>query len=373
MGPKRTVSARRGTVSSADSPVDHQAIEKRAAAWLAQRDGDDWSSEDDARLAAWLNEATAHRVAFLRLESVWEGALRARALSSLPPGVVPSSAEWRRTPYFQGLGLATSRASPRRRIWRPSVIAACIVLIAGLGSAGYFLHWFGPGNVYSTSIGAISSVALADGSVVTLNTASRIRIEFEPKERRVVLEKGEAYFAVKKNPARPFVVIAGNQRIVDLGTHFSVRRDPSGIRVVVTEGVVRLESPSVLPRPSGAGLPMSSPPGLPAIGVPLRAGTVALMKDGDLLVHKESIHEAEQLVSWREGYLTFQNTTLADAVAEFNRYSVRQIKIADPQVADIRISGTFRPTNYEAFVRLLHEGYGINVHETGEGITLSNE
>lgn len=250
---------------------------------------------------------------------------------------------------------------------------ASILLIVGLGISGYTFNWFGPGSVYSTSVGDISSVPLADGSMVTLNTASRVRVEFEPKERRIILERGEAYFDVRKNPARPFIVLAGNQRIVDVGTQFSVRRGPTGVQVVVTEGTVRVESPRAGRRPSNGRVAAPLSQDLADIDVPLSAGTIALAQDGDLLVRKESIREAEEMVSWRKGYLNFQDTTLAEAVAEFNRYNARHMKIEDPQVAGIRISGKFRPTNYQAFVRLLHDGYDINVRETDAGITLSKE
>jgi transmembrane sensor len=360
-------------VDSAGGPANHRAIEECAARWLARRDGDEWSAEDEARLTAWLNEATAHRVALLRLENVWDGARRARALSAFPPGVVPPASKWRRSPFFHPFGSVIARKSPRLRFsgWRTA--AAGLMLMAALGTLAHIFHWFGPAGVYSTPVGVISSVPLPDGSGVTLNTASRIRVEFEPKARLVVLEKGEAYFAVKRNPARPFIVIAGDQRIVDLGTQFSVRRDPAGLRVIVTEGTVKL----VAPRPSAldsiGSFPLSRLPLPVDIGVPLSAGTVATAHAGDLLVHKESIREAEAMVSWREGYLTFDDTTLATAVAEFNRYNVRQIVIEGQEVAGIRISGTFRPTDSEAFVRLLHEGYAIDVHQTGEKITLRKE
>jgi transmembrane sensor len=360
-------------VTDAGTPLDHLAIEERAAAWLARRDGGDWSSEDDASLAGWLNEATAHRVAFLRLENVWEGARRARALAlstTVPAGSVPSADEWRQSPYFQAPGPAIRSASQHRVRWWPAA-AACVALIAGLGTAGYLFDWFAPGSVYSTPVGGISSIPLSDGSVVTLNTASRIRVEFEPKARRVVLEKGEAYFVVKRNAARAFIVIAGEQRIVDVGTQFSVRRDLTETQVVVTEGTVRFESAQTRAQSGSGGLPSAAPVTLAGIDVPLSAGSIALARDGDLLVQKESVRQAEDMVSWRKGYLTFRDTTLADAVAEFNRYNARRITIADPAVAGIRISGTFRPTNYQAFVRLLHDGYAIDVQEADGGISLS--
>jgi transmembrane sensor len=356
-----------------NAPFDHHAIEERAAAWLARRDSDEWTNEDQARLTEWLDRSTAHRVAFLRLESVWEGARRARALSSSSPGVVPPPKKLQESPFFQSIRPETSGSRSHRRSLHRWAVAAALLLAVGIGCMGYAFHWLAPGNAYSTSVGGISSIPLSDGTVVTLNTASRIRVEFEPNERRVVLERGEAYFAVQKNPARPFVVVAGDQRIVDVGTQFSVRRDPSGLRVVVTEGIVRLESPRAEIRSASGSIPVIVPKNLTEIDVPLTAGNVAFAQDGDLLVHKESIRQAEEMMSWRRGYLTFHDTTLADAVAEFNRYNVHHITIEDPQVAGIRISGTFRPTDYQAFVRLLHDGYSVDVRDTDEGITLNKE
>lgn len=358
-------------VTNTGRPVDHRAIEELAAAWLARRDGGDWSREDDAHLAEWLSEATAHRVAFLRLESAWEGARRGRTLSALPLGHVPAAGEWRQSPYFQGTRTAAAPAGQGVRRWWTAV--ACCLLAVAFAASGYIRGWLEPGNVYSTPVGVISSVALADGSVVTLNTGSAIRVQLAPKERRVILERGEAYFAVKRNPARPFIVVAGEQRIVDVGTQFAVRRNSAGIQVVVTEGAVRVESAPIDLHHAGGGPAAAASPAPPGIDVPLSAGSVAFARDGDVLVHKESVRETEEMVSWRQGYLTFRDTTLAHAVAEFNRYNVHRITIRDPGVAGIRISGTFRPTNFQAFVRLLHDGYGIDVRETGEGITLGKE
>src|SRR6185437_1560197 len=300
-----TRSPRSRTMAEHEAPFNHRAIEERAAAWLARRDGGEWTKEDDARLTDWLNESTAHRVAFLRLEAVWEGARRARALSSAPPGVVPPPGKWMESPFFPSIASRTPRGLRHRRSSLRWTIAASLLLFVGIGSVGYVLDWFAPGDVYTTSVGDVSSIPLADGSVVTLNTASRIRVEFAPKERRVILERGEAYFAVQRNAARPFVVIAGDHRIVDVGTQFSVVRVAVGLRVVVTEGMVRLESPRADVHPaSGAGFaqPLKSQ-SLAEMDVPLSAGAVAFAQNGDLLVHKETVRQAEDMMTWRKGYL----------------------------------------------------------------------
>lgn len=356
-----------------EASLNHRAIEERAAAWLARRDSGEWTQEDEARLTGWLDESTAHRVALLRLDAVWDGARRARVLSSAAPGLVPPRRKWMGSPFFPSIASQTPRAPRQRRSLLRWAIAASLLLTAGVASVGYVLDWFAPGDLYTTSVGDVASIPLADGSVVTLNTASRLRVEFAPNERRVILERGEAYFSVKRNAARPFVVVAGDHRIVDVGTQFSVRREPAGLRVVVTEGMVRLESPRAdVHSARGAGFAPRLKT-LAEMDVRLSAGAVAFAQNGDLLVQKESVRQAEDMMTWRNGYLTFHDTTLADAVAEFNRYNDHQITIEDPQTAGIRISGTFRPTDYQAFVRLLHDGYSVDVRDTNEGMTLSKD
>lgn len=358
---------------------DHKHLENQAAEFLALRDSGEWTASDQACLEQWLSAGTAHRVAFLRLEGAWEEARRLKALAAgRPPATTPPPGSWQ-TPFF------TSRAegadpSPgsatvgRQRIgsgrgWPRFSAAAAIVLGVALGAYYYLAP---RGNEYRTPVGEVASVPLRDGSSITLNTATALRVDLTPKERRVALELGEAFFVVAKDPSRPFVVEAGNRRVVAVGTQFSVRRDGGDVRVVVAEGTVRLESLDA--RPSAArgeingGLAAGS--ATPELAR-LTAGTIARATEGAVLIEEKSIPEVQQALSWRDGYLSFHDTTLAEAVAEFNRYNAHQIAIEDPKVAAIRISGTFRPTNYEAFVRLLESGYSIRSRTEGEETTLA--
>jgi transmembrane sensor len=213
---------------------------------------------------------------------------------------------------------------------------------------------------YSTAVGAVTSVPLDDGSKITLNTASEIHIELTSSERRVSLEKGEAFFAVAKDPKRPFIVHAGNKRIIAVGTQFSVRRSGQDVRVAVAEGKVRIESYG----PGGAANPQSAP---------LAAGSVASTSDSGIVVAQQSLTALQDDLSWRQGYLTFHDISLAEAVAEFNRYNTHRITIDDPKVAAIRISGTFRAVNYEAFVRVLDDGFHIHARTSGDETILARD
>lgn len=452
--------------------TSHKEIEDHAAAWLAKRDGGNWSSEDQAQLAHWLENSIAHRVAFLRLEDVWDETRRLRALSAgRMPGIVPPPGKWRTPPFFDSNrqppgatgvdtprelvaflelkrriddvssdqaivdtdngsfnGLAaqgtensssavdqfeptipqheesmsldafrpggenlrdtlrtpqedgTRRIASSRGVW---AIAASVLFALGIGS---YIVFSPAADRYSTPIGGIAFVPLRDGSNITLNTASKIRVDLTPQERLIDLQQGEAFFKVAKDPTRPFVVRVGNKRIVAVGTQFSVRRDSDDIRVVVIEGTVRLESAnSELSGSNGSGPKFESSSGDGAGVTPsdgsagavmpestrLPAGTIARASNEDVLVERGSILQAEDLLSWRQGYLRFHDTTLAEAIAEFNRYNTHSIAIDDPTIAAIRISGTFRPTNYQAFMRLLGDGYSIRAEDKGDRIVLT--
>lgn len=342
--------------------VNHRQIEELAAAWLVRRGSGEWTAEDEEQLTGWLREATAHRVAFLRLEVACEESQRLKAFAAgVEPGVVPPPGEWRQSPFFEN-GAAPAEAVdataanaglwrlPRRWVQRNwAVVAACLLVLA-VGTGFWLLRPGERGEQYTTQLGGVESVPLRDGSAVTLNTASRIRVELKSGERHIELQQGEAFFSVARDPKRPFVVAVGDRRVVAVGTQFAVRREAGEIRVVVAEGTVTLE---------GDGQ------------VRLRAGAVARTRGPDVLVRNEPLDNVQALLGWREGFLIFRDTTLGEAIAEFNRYNSRHIEIGDPTVADIRVSGAFRPTHYEAFVRLLHEGYSIRAETRGNELILT--
>lgn len=390
-------------------------IEERAGAWLAKRESGNWSAEDEARFTQWLNASTANRVAFLRQEGAWEHALRLQALRGhTPPGTVPSPEEWRLVPFvsggaahpdshdvrasfvgtngdreeqssaadtheFQspepGAGAVASAALSRRR-WLRGVLAASLVLAAA-GTVTWYPSTRGP--YYHTPVGGLASVPMKDGSTVTLNTDSAIRLAVTETERRVQLERGEAFFEVAKDPSRPFVVVAGEKRVVAVGTKFSVRRVDDDLRVFVTEGKVRFEDDSLVASPA---VPSSRDSGaIPDAGtvVPpddrnamlLTAGTIARAGDSGVVVQEKPLAEIEDYLSWRSGYVTFRDVPLADAIAEFNRYNEQKIFIESPAVAAIRFSGKVRPTSFEGFVRLLEDAFPIRAEHVNGRIVLT--
>ena len=336
-----------------------QQIEAAAGRWLARRDSDAWSAQDEADLQAWLDESMAHKVAYWRLEDGWEKALRLKALGAgIHSDQPPPPGHWNLSPFFQQRAATISR---RRSTFRlgARALAASLAAVAMLGTTAGYL-WQTAGR-FQTSVGSTASVPMPDGSKVTLNTNSVIRLAVNDKERRVELKQGEAFFDVAKDPSRPFVVNAGDKRVVAVGTKFSVRRDlgDSGdIQVVVTEGAVRVESAG-----SAGTEPMTQQP--------LTAGSVARTAGHKLLIQHKQSREAEEELSWRTGTLIFRNISLAEAAAEFNRYNERKIVIEDPTAAGLRIAGSFRATNVESFVDIIERGYPVHVDLQKERIVVA--
>lgn len=324
-------------------------IEVAAAQWVTRRTDPGWNAHDQAALDAWLQADTAHRVAFLRLESVWRRADRLSAMRT--PGVADAP--------VQGAGPKPAAASETTTAIRWSWhfrLAAGIALAIALSIAGY--QFAGrDGHSYATEIGGHRTVPLIDGTRVELNTDTRIRATVSDRQRVAWLEKGEAYFEVAHDATRPFLVYAGDRRITVLGTKFSVKRDGERVEVAVTEGKVRLEAlgQKQLMLPS-----VSLTPG----------GSVIATKTANLVAAKTTKQIADQL-SWRRGALAFDASTLAEVAAQFNRYNRKKLVVDDVQAGEIRISGAFEASDVEAFARLLEHAFKLKVERDADEIRVS--
>lgn len=339
--------------------------ERIAAAWLARRDSEAWTEDDQAEFEAWLDASIAHRVAWLRIEAAWRQSDRLKALGAgVPSGQIPLRGEWTLSPFLNPThsdpsGDTIEPETPemlRRRRFRFAAVAASLALIAVLAAGWWqFEHRIVTRASYVTAVGDLRPVQLPDGSQATLSSGSRIEMAVSRRERRIDLQRGEVYFDVSKDPGHPFIVQAGERRVVVVGTHFSVRNDADELRVVVTEGRVQLEPNE------------SRPPAL------LTAGMVAVADRDGVHIETHPPDEVDQLLSWRDGFLSFRDTPLAEAVVEFNRYSARKLVIEDPSVAAIPIGGNFRWSNADAFVRLLEQGFGVRVERRGDEIVLSGQ
>jgi transmembrane sensor len=275
-----------------------------AAQWVVRVHAGPLNAADQAALEAWLERRPEHRRAYERAGLVWD----------LAHGLSSSAVAHR---YL------VAESSERRRP-RPRTLA--FGLGAGLAAALLALAILPERGVHTTGIGEIQTVTLEDGSVVWLNADSRLRVDFSGPFRRVVLDRGEAFFKVAHDTGRPFVVEAAPRRIVVTGTEFDVRRAPDSVEVSGAEGHVKVEA-AVLP-----GQPV----------VALSAGEDARFAAGEAVPAVAHGVIAQHKGAWREGKIYLDDLTLGAALDEVNRYSQTKLVLGDESLRQQTINGSFK-------------------------------
>lgn len=300
-------------------------IEAAAARWLARHEAGPLSEADARAFDEWCAGDPRRMGAYVRLEAVSARLERAGALSGMP----------------------AKPQQPRR--WRYGAIAAALVL--GVLPAAPALHDYVTAQRFSTDVGQQYRAALADGSLVELNTATKIAVDLETDRRDIRLSRGEAVFEVAKDRARPFVVKTDLADVRAVGTVFSVRTD-DGLEVGVTEGVVAIERGGKILAHVAAG------------------ETFSMSRDGEVRRAAGQTERIERELAWREGKVAFAGETLAEAADELNRYNRRQVKVADPAVADIRIGGYFRATDPVGFAAAIEDSFPVKAEVADDLIVL---
>ena len=330
-------------------------VEASAAAWLSLRDRG-MNATETAEFVRWLQQDPQHATVFAELDRVWKDFDR---LDSVPVSAAAPDADL--------LAPRVRRQQPRVLVWS-ALAAAAIVLLAAF-------QYRAPGIFVETAVGAFQQLELPDGSVVQLKTDTAIETAYSATERRVRVLRGEAFFAVSKDPARPFIVASGTVVVCAVGTAFNVRQHTTSVEVMVTEGRVRIdhagESRSLLPVSAATGA--KEHPLLVAgekAVVPVTPLGVVTAVVPIATVEKIAASAVERALAWQERRLEFDAVSLAEVVREFNRYNRRQLVIADPRIAAKHFSGTFRSDGYESFVRLLETHFSMTAIRSEREIML---
>jgi len=237
------------------------------------------------------------------------------------------------------------------------IAAAAILAVAALaGTGSVILLQSSQTQTFTTALGAHKTVTLADGSRIELNTDTVLRTRIGAHERLVWLDKGEAYFRVKHDATRPFVVAAGNYRVRDLGTEFSVRNDVNHLEVALVEGRARFEA---------ADAKVQMPPSN------LTPGDVVVATAEKVTITKKPERKLANELAWRQGLLVFNYATLADAAAEFNRYNAKKLVVADPAAARLTVMGKFPANNVALFGQVAKAVLSVHVEDRGTEIVIS--
>ena len=315
--------------------------EQQAVQWFLRVQNGELTQSERAEFASW-QMVEANSSAYAAVSGIW----RSIDKVSHAPEVLGEIAS----------GLAEVS---RKRAYFTSGIAACIALLflAALANSMdavlAIMHTaFDKASlsetVFETDLGERSTVTLSDGSVLSLNTASSAHVLFDAKERKIVLARGQASFRVAKNQARPFVVYAGDRRVVATGTEFDVRLDRAMVEVTLVEGHVAVRQGVNAFDHGGAKT------------VDLNAGERLVAKAGSTASVVGQV-DLESVTSWTSGKLVFLDMKLVDAIAEVNRYTKTPLILADAALADLRISGVFYAGQPAEFARTLAELRSVSI------------
>lgn len=307
------------------SPRFSDPADDTAAAWVARMDSDAWGSANEAELETWLSQDRRRRGQLLQAQAAWLSL--DRDSRAIPSASDPASQT--RRPFA---------AIERRRFVLAGAGAIAASLIGGI-------VWVRSARTYSTALGEIRKMPLPDGSTATINSASEIDVRLAAGRREVRLASGEAWFQVAKDPSRPFLVEAGGVIAQAIGTAFSVRRFENGAEIIVTEGVVEGWAAQA-----------------DGHRIRLTAGQHAYIgNNAAIRLVGDSQTDVDRTLAWRSGSIDLQGRSLADAIAEFNRYNQRKLVLADPALAAEQFDGIFRTDDPEGFSVAVRDSFATTI------------
>lgn len=295
-------------------------LESAAMQWYVQSTATPLTDTEQAELRRWLAQSPEHAQAyrsadrFCQALDALDGATF-EAFPHAPPALAASS---------------TPPADRRRRVAHPWLrhTALAATLAGLLFGVWWTVRTLSPAADYATALGETRTVTLADGSTIDLNTDTAVHVDLSPTGRRISLMKGEAFFTVAADPARPFEVTAGRGRIRALGTAFAVRADGTTTLVSVQEHSVRVSSDRSLQSQD------------------LTVGQQIRLKEDGTIGAVEAYKEDHRL-AWRRNRLVFENRPLSHVIAELNRYRRGYIVMLDSTLSPLTVTAIFDTRNPE--------------------------
>jgi len=315
-----------------DCACGQTTVRDEAARWFVRLQEPLISADEQQRFDAWLNQHPQHRDEFQSLQGLWTAA-----------DLLPA-------PRLKALVETPSTRRERRPLLRYAVAASVLAVALGLGLFSGLNHPGGYHAEFATALGERKHVALPDGSVIDLNSRSRLQVRFEQDRRLIELSEGEAMFSVQHDTARPFVVEAGSGKVTVTGTRFDVRRDLAQTRVAVEQGTVKVQ---------GRNAPDNT-------FINLTAGLGTHVDAEGKVAAAYAVNPVE-LTAWRSGKLVFNNASLSEVVAEVSRYRDKPLKVANATVANLRLTSVFKSDNTDALLKALPNILPVAVRTLADG------
>ncbi|WP_323162004.1 FecR family protein [Pseudomonas fluorescens] len=315
-----------------DCACGQTTVRDEAARWFVRLQEPAVDAEQYRSFEAWLNEHPQHHDEFQLLQGLWTAAdllpaPRLKALCETPPA-----------------------RRERRPLLRYAVAASVVAVALGLGLFSGLNHPAGYSAEFATALGERKHVALPDGSVIDLNSGSRLQVRFEKDRRLIQLTEGEAMFSVEHDTSRPFVVEAGSGKVTVTGTRFDVRRDVTQTRVAVEQGTVKVQGRDAAD----------------ADFISLTAGLGTRIDAQGKVAPAYAVNPAE-LTAWRSGKLVFNNASLSEVVEEVSRYRDKPLTVANPTVANLRLTSVFKSDNTDALLKALPNILPVAVRTLADG------
>jgi transmembrane sensor len=315
-----------------DCACGRTAVRDDAAQWFVRLQEPVADVEVQRRFQAWLDQHPQHRNEFEVLKGLWNAAdllpaARLRSLCETPPAL-----------------------KKPRRVLRYAVAASVLAVALGLGLFSGLNHPLPYTAEFSTTLNERRHVALPDGSVVDLDSRSRIQVRFDKGQRNVELTEGEAMFSVEHDTSRPFVVEAGSGKVTVTGTRFDIRHGTRETRVVVEQGTVKVQ-------------------GRDAADSDFINLTAGLGTDVDVQGRVAAAYAVNpgEMTAWRNGKLVFNNASLADVAEQVSRYREKPLKVANAAVGDLRLTSVFKSDNTDALLKALPSILPVAVRTLGDG------
>jgi len=303
-----------------------------AARWFVRLQEPAIEADEQQRFDAWLNEHPQHRDEFQLLQGLW------------------SAADLLSAPRLKALAETPPNRRQRRPLLRYAVAASVLAVALGLGLFSGLNHPSGYRAEFATALGERKHVALPDGSVIDLNSRSRLQVRFEQDRRLIELSEGEAMFSVAHDTSRPFVVEAGSGKVTVTGTRFDVRRDVAQTRVAVEQGTVKVQGRDAADDQF----------------ISLSAGLGTHVDAQGQVAAAYAVNPAE-LTAWRSGKLVFNNASLSEVAAEVSRYREKPLTVTNPAVASLRLTSVFKSDNTDALLKALPSILPVAVRTLADG------
>ncbi|MCU1761844.1 FecR family protein [Pseudomonas sp. 14P_8.1_Bac3] len=291
-----------------DSPfsqADYDAVTDAAAHWCMRLHASDCTAEERQAFEQWRDAHPLHAFEYEAMLEIWVVA------EDLPrPETVSPAPRLKPATPWRTLGIAA---------------AVCALALPLAAYAGWNLGWLPNSYQHFEASNTVRQVTLKDGSQVELNLGTELTYSNYKDQRRVTLQKGEAFFRVTHDAAHPFIVKAGDGRIRVTGTQFNVWMYEDQVRVNLIEG-------SVL---------VSSNEDLPGDGLRLEPSMQARYKHGDFTPQISQTYANDTSLAWRQGKLVLDDLALSEALPLINRYLTHPVMVADSSTGAIRLGGIY--------------------------------